>query len=127
MNRKGLLIVLTLLVSCTVNAQKAETIDNAQLVMFLEDDNIQLLDVRTPEEVAKGIIKGATVINFYDKDFEEQVSKLDKDVPLVVYCAAGGRSAKTGVKLSKLGFKTVYDLTGGFTLWQKEGFPVAKQ
>ncbi|HBW86879.1 MAG TPA: hypothetical protein DEF82_09115 [Crocinitomicaceae bacterium] len=45
-------------------------------------------------------------------------SKFDKKKPLLVYCAAGGRSSKAIKNLSKAGFRKVYDLEGGFDDWR---------
>ncbi|NNC70729.1 MAG: rhodanese-like domain-containing protein, partial [Flavobacteriaceae bacterium] len=77
------------------------------------NDNIQLVDVRRPEEYAEGYLKNATNINFYDSDFMGQILEdLDKSEPVYLYCRSGGRSGKAAIKLSEKGFK-VYDLRGG--------------
>ena len=89
----------------TSDAQQISRISNEELVGLMKQPEVQLLDVRTPEEVAYGIIEGATVIDIYDSQFIEKVGKLDKEKPIVVYCAAGGRSAKAAMKLKDLGFK----------------------
>jgi phage shock protein E len=86
-----------------------------------------LLDVRTPDETAKGVIAGATYLDYFRKDFEAEVARLDKDKTYFVYCAAGGRSGETMELMSKLGFKRVYNLKGGFTDWKKMKMPVARQ
>jgi len=106
----------------TIQAQ-VEKIGNEKLVELMKSPDMQLLDVRTPGEVAKGMIANARHINFFDDNFDTEAVKLDKDKPIIVYCAAGGRSAKSGAKLLKLGFKNVYDLTGGFSSWKSEGYP----
>jgi rhodanese-related sulfurtransferase len=85
-----------------------------------------ILDVRTPEEYANGHLQNATTINFYDADFKEKASKLDKTKPVYVYCAAGGRSAKASKILQDAGFKTVYNLLGGFNGWSAAGLPSVK-
>ena len=90
----------------------------------METESLQLVDVRTPEETAEGIIEGAQNIDFRDPDFETYINKLDKNKPIVVYCGAGGRSGKTSELLEELGFKKIYDLTGGYTQWEAENFPV---
>ncbi len=80
--------------------------------------NIQLIDVRKPEEVAAGAIDGAINYNFYDADFEEKMKALDTNKAIYVYCKSGGRSGKTVKLLNSLGFQEVYDLKGGFTAWK---------
>lgn len=114
-------------VACgTAPAQDVKKISNEELVELMKKPDVQLVDIRTPAEVALGFIKGAEKINFFDDDFEAQMDKLDKDKPLAVYCRSGGRSGDSIDKLKALGFKEIYDVTGGFSTWKKEGFPVEK-
>lgn len=83
--------------------------------------NVQLVDVRTPDEYKAGHISNAKNINFYDADFKAQMDKLDKSKPIAVYCGVGGRSGKASTVLTQLGFKTIYDLQGGMTAWKAKG------
>ncbi len=90
--------------------------------------NVVVVDVRTPGEVTQGYIKGAKVIDYNGNDFEKQAAVLntDKNVPVMVYCAAGGRSANAAAIFKKLGYTEVYDLKGGFGAWQSAGMAVEK-
>ncbi|NQY06297.1 MAG: rhodanese-like domain-containing protein [Flavobacteriaceae bacterium] len=83
-------------------------------------DQVQLIDVRTPEEFESGYVKNAVNMNFYDDDFSENLDKLDKTKPVCVYCKKGGRSAKAAKQLHEKGFEEVYDLDGGITNWIKK-------
>lgn len=83
-----------------------------------------VLDVRTPEEVAQGVIAGAKVIDFKGSDFEQQIESLDKSKPYFVYCASGGRSGKTASLMKEKGFTKVYSLEGGITAWKEQGLEV---
>lgn len=85
-----------------------------------------LLDLRTPEEISKGIIPGAINIDYFNLDFEKQVAKLDRNKIYFLYCAVGGRSGETIELMEKLGFREVYNLNEGFTGWQKHKFPIEK-
>lgn len=82
--------------------------------------DIQLVDVRTPEEYSKGAIEGAILINYMSSDFlKEASSKLDKKKPIYLYCGIGRRSNKAMTKLLEEGFKKVYNLEGGYRAWKK--------
>ncbi len=126
MNDKLLIMSLLFVVfSCDlVRAQGVKKISNDELVALMKQPDLQLVDVRTPEEVSFGIIEGAEHRDFYHPEFASKMTELNKNKPIVVYCAAGGRSAQTGEVLKTMGFKEVYDLTGGFRHWQEEGNPV---
>ncbi|MFN3848606.1 MAG: rhodanese-like domain-containing protein [Spirosomataceae bacterium] len=75
--------------------------------------NAQLLDVRTPEEWANGKIASSKCVNFMDTNFKKNLESLDKNKPVFVYCAAGGRSSKAKKVLQEAGFKEIYNLVGG--------------
>ena len=59
-------------------------------------------------------------------DLRSQVSKLNKSKPVVVYCAAGGRSAGAAKVLKGLNFEEIYNYTGGFNDWKSRGEDVEK-
>jgi phage shock protein E len=83
-----------------------------------------LLDVRTPEEYAAGHLVGAQNMNLNSPDFKEKVSALDKKKTILVYCAAGGRSAKASQILMDMGYNAVCNLQKGIADWKASGFEV---
>ena len=85
------------------------------------DQNAVILDVRTPEEVAEGIIPNAITIDIYKgQGFIYEVEKLDPSKTYYVYCKSGGRSGQACGVMNQLGFENAYNLIGGFTDWQGE-------
>lgn len=85
------------------------------------DTNAVILDVRTPEECAEGIIPHAIMIDIYKgQGFIYQVDELDKSKNMYVYCKAGGRSAQACAIMQQLGFANTYNLLGGFMQWEGE-------
>jgi len=110
--------------SSSESQQQVSLIGNTQLSELLKNKEVQLLDVRTPEEVNHGIIEHAIIIDIYDPEFDAKVNQLAKDKPVAIYCAAGGRSSKATEKLAMLGFRTIYDLESGFRGWKAAGNPV---
>lgn len=89
-------------------------------------NQVQLIDVRTPEEYEAGHLINSENLNFFDETFEAELDKLDKNAPVCVYCKSGGRSAKAAEILKKKGFKAIYNLDGGIMGWEKEGLPIDK-
>lgn len=94
--------------------------------MLQTDKTAQLVDVRTASEFTSGHIENAVNYDIYEADFEQNLAKLDKARAVMVYCAAGGRSATAAEQLKKLGFSKVYDLAGGMGAWKKAGKKVVK-
>ena len=94
------------------------------------NQEIMVLEVRTPEEYEAGHIEGAVNISVYAENFNTQVNQLDKNKTYIVHCAANvenGRSAKSINIMTDAGFKDIMSLEGGFTRWQSEGFDVSDQ
>ena len=112
-----------LLFSCTHTANGQNQIDAAQTEQMLQaDTSIQLVDLRTPGELERtGKIAGAHPINYNSPDFQTQMAQLDKEKPVLIYCASGGRSGKTAPQLVKMGFKQVYEYSGGMNDWLAKG------
>ena len=91
-----------------------------------EIDNEILIDVRTSDEYSIGHLAGATVLDFRAADFRQRASRLDHHRPVMIYCAAGGRSSAAVNVLRELGFTDIYELQGGLTSWVGEGRAITK-
>ena len=116
------LILSLAFLSCQSSPNKDEKLNaHAFQAKIKELKNEQLIDVRTPQEYEEGHIEGATNINWNDDNFEQQVSKLDKTKPVMVYCLAGGRSGSAAAALKRMGFTEIYDLKGGMRSWRSAG------
>lgn len=83
---------------------------------FKNDENSVIIDVRTPEEKAEGLIPNSTNMNIMEQSFPAKVMDLDKSKNYYVYCRSGGRSASACQFMDKQGL-TVYNLLGGIQAW----------
>ncbi|GGG51281.1 rhodanese-like domain-containing protein [Bizionia arctica] len=121
---KNILFLFVIIASAfTVNAQEQESavlLSLSEFKTLIEGQNVQLIDVRTPEEFQEGHIEGAINIDFFSEDFENQFKELDKEQPVYVYCRSGARSKKSALKLSEMGFLKIYDLEGGILNYNKK-------
>jgi len=81
------------------------------------------LDVRELDEWEQGMIPGAVFIprGHLESKVENQLT--DRTAPVVIYCAAGNRSAFAAKTLAELGYTDVVSMTGGFGRWKNEGRP----
>jgi rhodanese-related sulfurtransferase len=78
-------------------------------------DQLRLLDVREPEEVALAAFPGA--VHLPMDDVPSQASRLDKAAEWVIICHHGIRSAQVASYLARIGFERVSNLVGGIDLW----------
>lgn len=105
----------------TTQSVTVQDLSQNDLAAKVAEENVVLVDVRTPEEVAEGYITGATTfIDFYSDGFQEEIKKLDKSNTYVMYCRSGGRSGKAAQFMVDNGFKTVYNLNGGISSYTGE-------
>lgn len=95
-----------------------ERVDNATFKAKMNDDNVVILDVRTPAETNRGTIEGAQLIDYRAADFKDQIAALDRDKTYLVYCQSGGRSASAAKMMQDMGFKEIYELKTGYGGWQ---------
>ncbi len=124
----GLLLVTMTFLSCS-NAQEENTIQEdpsgaivslvgkAEFKKLMEKEGAQLVDVRTPREIAGGKIGDAMEMDFTASNFKDQISTLDKNKPVLIYCAAGGRSARAVKMMQQMGFMEIHELRGGYNAW----------
>ena len=114
---------LMLLSSCTAPLSSSSgyrqiSMDEAVKLMRNEKNYI-ILDVRRPDEYAKGRIPGA--INVPNEEIgTAEISKLpDKSQLILVYCRSGRRSKEAAGKLVKLGYTNIVEF-GGILDWKGE-------
>lgn len=80
-----------------------------------------LVDVRTPEEYADGHIAGS--VNIPLAELGNQLSLIPQDIPVVVYCRSGSRSAQAVSLLKDAGYTNTLDM-GGIVAWVDAGYTV---
>jgi thioredoxin 1 len=114
-----------LLVSCSIGqgSTKTDLSPSEFSKQLSETENPTILDVRTPGEFGEGHIQNALNIDWNGSSFDTQVSKLDKNTTVFVYCLSGGRSGSAASQLRSNGFKNVLELDGGMMAWRSAAFP----
>jgi rhodanese-related sulfurtransferase len=80
------------------------------------------IDVRAPREREQKCIAGSLGIPL--NHLKENLEKLPKDRPLLVYCAGGYRSSIAASLLQRGGFNPVAEIAGGIVGWQAATLPV---
>ncbi len=85
-------------------------------------DDIQLIDVRQPDENAFAKIEGAKLIPL--GDVVRRMKEIDPKRETIIHCKMGGRSAKAIEVLKQAGFTgDLKNLKGGITAWSNEVDP----
>lgn len=114
------LFAATILVSCGTNRNKGyDSVDADSFAKFIGNEQVQLIDSRTPEEFNSGHIPGAININIDDENFRAKVNELDKSRPIAVYCRGGRRSKEAADIMVGCGYD-VTELSEGIISWKGE-------
>ena len=114
---------LMLLSSCTssggsANSYRQISMDEA-VKMMKNEKNYIILDVRRPDEYAKGHIPGAINVPNEEIGTEEIPELPDQSQLILVYCRSGRRSKEASEKLVKLGYTNIVEF-GGILDWKGE-------
>jgi hydroxyacylglutathione hydrolase len=95
-----------------------------ELNPLLPPRDFELLDVRSPREWDEGHLPGARYL--FLGELPKKLKELDRDRPVVVYCASGYRSSLAASLLRANGCRNVRNVPGGYTAWTAAGFPVVQ-
>ena len=78
----------------------------------------ELIDVREPFEYEIARIDGAKLIPL--GEIAERTDELQHELPIIVHCHSGARSAQAVQLLQQRGFRNVYNLEGGIDAWSDQ-------
>ena len=93
------------------------------LNLRLQNEDVQVLDVRREREWEEGHIEGAS---WWPLDnFKVAPPEIDRTVPIAVHCKGGYRSMIACSLLQRAGFQNVVNVVGGFDAWQAAKLPIA--
>lgn len=93
-----------------------------ELQAHRHDRDLQILDVRSPEEFEAGHVPGAR--NIYVPHLPERFPEFDRGRPVVTYCGTGYRASIGASVLAGAGFERVINIPGSWTAWKHAQLPV---
>jgi rhodanese-related sulfurtransferase len=92
-----------------------------QVYELLASGEIQLIDVRQPEEHEAGRIAGDRLIEL--GSLTAEAATIERDRPVVFYCRSGSRSAMAANAFDVAGYDA-HNMTGGLLEWHGAGLPL---
>lgn len=101
-------------------------LDCVSALQLINHKNALILDVREEKEYNDGHLLNAKLIPL--GKLHERIGEIERhrDLPIVVVCRSGQRSASACSTLGKQGFAHAYNLAGGVIAWQKSNLPLEK-
>jgi adenylyltransferase/sulfurtransferase len=101
-----------------------DEVDAVRARELVESGDPVIVDVREQDEWDEGHLPGAIHIPRGYLESRVETAVPDRSRSVLLYCAAGNRSAFAAKTLEELGYEDVVSLAGGFTDWKRNGFPV---
>ena len=98
-------------------------IDVSRLRELQGTPDLLLVDVRTEQEVSRGVIPGARHVPLHMLPM--RLDEFANAEVVVFYCQSGARSAQASAFVSGKGPREVYNLAGGIAAWAVKGLPLA--
>ena len=95
-------------------------INKEDVIDFIEEKSIDVIDLRTDNEFSRGSIKYSYNIDFQKPEFIDNLNSLDKEKSYIIYCQSGNRSEKASLIMKSLGFKVIYHYKKGYQDWVKD-------
>jgi rhodanese-related sulfurtransferase len=109
-----------ILSSCNTTASHSN-LSITEFEKVIAQNDIQVLDVRTPAEYQSGHLANALLADWNNQDeFKTRALSLDKNKPVYTYCLSGGRSNAATGWLNDNGYKA-FNLSGGIIAWKNAG------
>jgi phage shock protein E len=116
---------LILLAGCSsTGSATTVNLNVSEFSQKINEPDVIILDVRTPEEFASGHIEGALNIDFNSGDFANEITRLNPSETYAIYCRSGNRSGQAASIMHKAGFHDVSNLDGGVIDWTNAGLPL---
>jgi rhodanese-related sulfurtransferase len=85
-------------------------------------EDVLLVDIRTPGEIAQGAIPDAMQLPMHLIPL--RIKELPKNRDVVLYCRSGARSYQACAYLAQQGYDRVLNLRGGIIAWARHGYPI---
>lgn len=101
--------------------QRSKSLTPSETVEAMRRGELQLVDVREPNELAQARIDGATHIPL--GQLKGRLGELNHDRPVAFLCASGNRSGMAARIASKAGLDAS-NVQGGIKAWARAGLPV---
>jgi rhodanese-related sulfurtransferase len=110
-----IIIFVVILSACGIGSEGYRNVTTEEAKQLIDNNEVVVLDVRTPEEYQDGHIPNAILIPL--QELENKLNDLDKEEPYLVVCRSGNRSAQASEILTSNSFANIYNMAGGMSDW----------
>jgi rhodanese-related sulfurtransferase len=99
-------------------------VNTLEATLLINQKDAVVIDVRDPDDFAKGHILNARNIPLNQIDVQGVGLVKNKQKSLLVYCESGRQAGSATSKLRGMGYENAVSLSGGIASWRQAGLPV---
>jgi rhodanese-related sulfurtransferase len=90
---------------------------------FAQNEDFDLVDIRTPAEIARGVLPNAKALPMHLIPLKMEYF-VNSGKPIILYCRTGSRSAQACMFLNQHGIQNIFNLRGGIVSWAQNGYQI---
>ena len=94
-----------------------KNINSTEALELLQDNDINVIDVRTNQETLSGKIENSLNYDIMSPSFASNINALNKEATYIIVCRSGNRSQSACGFMEASGFQNIYNLQGGMMAW----------
>ncbi|WP_020604725.1 MBL fold metallo-hydrolase [Spirosoma spitsbergense] len=108
-----------------IDLETSDIIDLDTFKTYLNQDDVQVVDLRGSAEYNAGHVEGAE--NVFIGTLDKNLDKISRDRPVIIYCQGGDRATIGYSMLVRHGFTNVKNYSGSMNEWVANGNPVVNE
>jgi len=121
-------VAIALLVTEVLRLKAGPTsLEPAEATQLYNHEDAVFIDIRSDADFRKSRLPGAIHIAASAIEQNQDRLKRYQDRPVIVYCSNGMQTGRVVAQLKKQGIERTYQLRGGFTGWQSNGYPTVSK
>lgn len=118
----GTATMMLTVAGCSQADDRAVTLEAARTAV--EAGQVQLVDIREPQEHATGVVQGARLLPMSQLNARLGEIPNDPAKPVLLICNTQNRSGKVAAALRERGYANVRYVQGGMSGWAGKGWPM---
>lgn len=111
----SIIVVIIGLSACSNGTGSYENVSTDQAKELIDQKEVVVIDVRTPEEYEASHIPNAELLPL--QELQSRLNELDPEEKYLIVCQSGNRSTQASEILADNGFSNFYNMTGDMNNW----------
>jgi len=121
MNRYLVILFIVAIVfnySCKDEAKsEIQVVSTEEMQEFSKINDVKLANIKSSDSTNENLIEDSQNIDYLSPNFDNEIIKLDKSKPVIVFCKSSNDSVKCEEKMENAGFVKIYEVNESIAKW----------